>query len=74
MKKTIPHNGWVETDKDYFWIHRQNGKDTGSTIAKISSKVFHVRYYFSNYKPPWFNIELVDVVKIMAMESPPSFL
>jgi hypothetical protein len=48
MKRKIPKTGWIETDMDYFWAHRQNGRDTGMTIAKISPKVFHVRYYPPN--------------------------
>ncbi len=50
MKSKIPKNGWVETDTNYFWIHRKDGKDSGLTIARISSKKYHVCYYPPNQR------------------------
>jgi len=56
MRKTIANNGWIETDIDYFWIHRKNGKDTGLTIAHISPRVYHVRYYPPNQPNKDFDV------------------
>jgi len=49
-------NGWIETDKDYFWAHRKDGKDSDLTIAHISPKIYHVRYYPPNQPNKDFDI------------------
>ena len=41
-------SGWIEVDPKSFWARYGANKTTYATIAKISSRKYHVRYYTKN--------------------------